>query len=57
MREELGRSRNFKILNLYNFRACGGVLSSKRTTSHILDVLNMLRLGLHLSCTSLPLFL
>ena len=35
MREELGRSRNCKILNLYNFRACGGALHSKRPALYI----------------------
>ena len=27
--KEFGRNRNFKILNLYNFRACDEILSSK----------------------------
>ena len=42
MRKELRRSRNFKILNLYNFRAYDRTFHLKRDTLYILNILNIL---------------
>ena len=42
MREEFKRSKNFKILNLYNFRAYDKTFHLKLNTLYILDILNIL---------------